>query len=651
MRFDNLEPAVVRHARRVSPSRVSESPALMEAAAKALALSSDALMAARDAAGFWRGDLKADTTLESDYVLLQLWLHPPVDGEWKPPTWERIRKAARSILDRQLPDGGFNIYPKGPSEISACVKAYTALKLAGIDPHGPEMLKLRERILDLGGVQAANSYVKINLSLFDLYPRDHVPTVPPELVLLPGDALYEMSSWTRAIVVPLSIVQAVRPAKPLPRGFHLHEIFSDKPLHYDTGLKPSWRNFFLWVDRALKLWDKRAIKQIRGWALREAEHWILDRCRHSEGLGAIYPAMMYSIMALDALGYGSDHPDLLEAIRHFDSLLVETEDRFYFQPCTSPVWDTAIAAFALGEAGTVPKEDLTPSADWLLTKEVRRKGDWSIKRPNLEPSGWYFEFANEYYPDIDDTAMVLLALEHAKASNIEKQERAERRAIQWILGMQSRNGGFAAFDVDNDMEILNQVPFADHNAMLDPTCPDITGRVLEALVRRGVPPSDPAIQRAVDYLLGSQEEPGCWYGRWGVNYIYGTFLALRGLERSGERRAGEAIRRGAAWLRSVQQKDGGWGESCASYDADAFVPCESTPSQTAWALLGLMAAGERSSEAVRRGIQHLLDTQGSDGWWREELATGTGFPRVFYLCYSLYSTYFPVLALANFLRR
>jgi len=650
MKFDDLEPAIVRPARRVTPSHVSEDPALREAATKTLAVASEALMASRNPAGFWRGDLKADTTLESDYVLLQLWLFPPVDGEWRPPTWERIRKAARSILERQLPDGGFNIYPQGPAEVSASVKAYTALKLAGIDPQSPEMRRLREKILDLGGVQATNSYVKINLSLFDLYPRDHVPTVPPELVLLPGDALYEMSSWTRAIVVPLSIVQALRPSKPAPAGFHLHEIFSDKPLQYETGLRPSWRNFFLWLDRAFKLWDRRSIKQIRTWAIREAEHWILDRSRHSEGLGAIYPAMMYSIMALDALGYGSDHPDLIEAIRHFDSLLVETERHFYFQPCTSPVWDTAIAAFALGEAGTVPKEALTPSADWLLTKEVRRKGDWSIKRPHLEPSGWYFEFANEYYPDIDDTAMVLLALEHAKASDPDKQQRAERRAINWILGMQSRDGGFAAFDVDNDMEILNQVPFADHNAMLDPTCPDITGRVLEALIRRGVPPEDPAIQRAVDYLLGAQEASGCWYGRWGVNYIYGSFLAMRGLARSGERRATEAIQKGANWLRSVQRPDGGWGESCASYDVNAFVPAESTPSQTAWALLGLMAAGGRSSEAVRRGIQHLIDTQGSDGWWREQLATGTGFPSVFYLCYSLYSTYFPILALAQYLK-
>ncbi len=650
MRFDDLKPAAVRHTRRVAPGVVAENPALREAARKTLQRSGKALLEVRDREGYWRGDLKADTTLESDYVLLQLWLHPPVDGIWNPPTRPRIQKAAQSILDRQLPDGGFNIYPHGPAEISACVKAYTALKLAGIDPQGPQMTLARDCILKLGGVQAANSYAKINLSLFDLFPHEHVPSVPPELILLPGDALYEMSSWTRAIVVPLSIVQALRKPRSLPAGFSLSEIFSDAPLKSEMSIRPNWRNFFHWLDRALKVWNKRAVKQIRAWAVREAEHWILDRTRHSEGLGAIYPAMMYSIMALDALGYGNDHPDLLDAVHQFESLLIETEDRFYFQPCVSPVWDTAIAAFALGEAGAARPEDLVASADWLITKEVRRKGDWSIKRPKLEPSGWYFEFANEYYPDVDDTAQVLLAFEHARGSDPERQQRCVRRAVNWLLGMQSRDGGWAAFDVDNDLELLNQIPFADHNAMLDPTCPDITGRVMEALIRSGVDKDSPAIQRAAEYLITQQTEPGCWYGRWGVNYVYGSFLAMRGLSRVGGAKAQEAVRRGAQWLRSVQQQDGGWGESCASYNVDAYVPAPSTPSQTAWAILGLIAAGERGSDAVRRGIQFLIERQGEDGLWHDDLATGTGFPCVFYLSYSLYSKYFPVLALGSYLK-
>jgi len=394
-----------------------------------------------------------------------------------------------------------------------------------------------------------------------------------------------------------------------------------------------------------KVWEKRGSERIRGAAIREAEHWILDRTRHTEGLGAIFPAMMYFIMALDALGYPEDHPDLVEAIRHFESLLLETEERFVFQPCVSPIWDTAICAFALGEAGAADDSRMTRAADWLISKEVRRKGDWSIKRPDTEPSGWAFEFANEFYPDIDDTAMVLLALLHARGSNPKAQAAAEKRAINWLLAMQSEDGGWAAFDVDNNWAVLNEVPFADHNAMLDPTCPDITGRVLECLCRRGLADHD-AARRGVAYLLQAQEKDGSWYGRWGVNYIYGSFLAMRGLAASGLPGTADSIDKAARWLRSVQNPDGGWGESCASYDRDGFVAAASCPSQTAWALLGLLAAGDRHSSAVQRGVRFLLERQRPDGTWPEDATTGTGFPRVFYLTYGMYRDYFPLLALA-----
>ena len=310
------------------------------------------------------------------------------------------------------------------------------------------------------------------------------------------------------------------------------------------------------------------------------------------------------------------------------------------------MWDTAIAAFTLGEAGGSPAE-LTRAADWLLAREVRRKGDWSVKRPALEPSGWVFEYANEFYPDIDDTAMVLLALSHARASDPDQQERATRRAIHWLLGMQSRDGGWAAFDVDNDWQILNKLPFADHNAMLDPTCPDITGRVLDALARYGYRNGHPAVDAGVRYLLRSQGSDGAWYGRWGVNYVYGTFLAVRGLRAAGNPAAQGAIGRGAEWLRSIQNQDGGWGESCAGYAANRFIAAPSTPSQTAWSLLGLAAAGDRTSAAVRRGVAWLLDKQNPDGTWDEDLATGTGFPNVFFLSYHLYRQYFPLLALST----
>jgi squalene-hopene/tetraprenyl-beta-curcumene cyclase len=613
--------------------------------ASAVNRASEALLYQQSPEGFWCGELTADTTLESDYILLQLWLHQPQSANWDPPSRQQIAKAARSILDRQLPDGGFNIYNGGPSDISATVKAYTALKLAGISPDSDPLRRARERILALGGLQAANSYVKINLSLFGLYPRKYVPSVPPEIVLLPGNVLYEMSSWTRSIIVPLSIVQARGSNRRAPLGFTLDELIVpgvSLKLPKRSGLSVLFHH----LDRVFKVWETRGSERIRNAAIRQAERWVLTHTQHTEGLGAIYPAMMYMIMALDTLDYSQDHPDRREALRHFESLLLETEDRFIFQPCVSPIWDTAIAAFALGEAGHADAGHMTRTADWLISKEVRRRGDWSIKRPDTEPSGWAFEFANEFYPDIDDTAMVLLALMHAHGSNPDAQAACERRAVNWLLAMQSADGGWAAFDVDNNWAVLNQVPFADHNAMLDPTCPDITGRVVECLSRRGMAGHD-SVKRGAAYLLTAQEKDGSWYGRWGVNYIYGSFLAMRGLAASGFPGSHDAIQRAAQWLRSIQNPDGGWGESCLSYARDRYVPAPSCCSQTAWAVLGLFAAGDRDSHQSRAGVQYLLDHQMPDGRWPEEATTGTGFPNVFYLTYAMYRDYFPLLALAH----
>jgi squalene-hopene/tetraprenyl-beta-curcumene cyclase len=611
----------------------------------AIARSAEYLYSQQASDGFWCGELTADATLESDYILLQLWLHQPDGKNWNPPSRVRIDRAARAILERQLADGGFNIWSGGTAEVNATIKAYCALKLAGVPIASDSMRRARERILALGGLQAANSYVKINLSLFGLYPRKHVPSVPPEITMLPGNVLYEMSSWTRSILVPLSIVQARGSNRKAPAGFTLDELILPN-VSLALPKRKGLALLFHHLDRVFKVWEQRGSERVRGAAIREAEHWILDRTRHTEGLGAIYPAMMYFIMALDALGYPEDHPDLVEAIRHFESLLIETPGRFQFQPCVSPIWDTAICAFAMGEAGFGDDPRMKQAADWLISKEVRRKGDWSVKRPDTEPSGWAFEFANEFYPDIDDTAMVLLALMHARGSNPRAQAAAERRAINWLLAMQSEDGGWAAFDVDNNWAVLNQVPFADHNAMLDPTCPDITGRVVECLSRRGLA-LDTAVRRGVAYLLDAQEKDGSWYGRWGVNYIYGTFLAMRGLAANGAPEAAPAIAKAAGWLRAVQNPDGGWGESCASYQKDCFVPAPSCPSQTAWAVLGLAASGDRESPAARRGTQFLLDRQTPNGGWPEEATTGTGFPNVFYLTYGMYRDYFPLLALAS----
>jgi squalene-hopene/tetraprenyl-beta-curcumene cyclase len=624
--------------------------ALLPTSSATLRRAAEYLLSRRAGEGYWCGELTADTTLESDFILLELWRHPPDrDGVWNPPTRGLINKAVRSILARQLPDGGFSIYENGPSEVSASIKAYVALKLAGIDSDDANLTRLRERILALGGLQAANSYVKINLSLFGMYPREHTPSIPPELNLA-GNLIYEMSSWTRAIVTPLSILHSMNPRRPVPAGFNVEELFvPGVPLAFvDREKILSWGNFFFVADRLLKFWERHGSRSLRTRAIRRAEQWILARTRHADGLGAIYPSMMYVVMALDLLGYPPDHPDVQEATRQFMNLMIDDHRGFFFQPCYSPVWDTAIAVHVLGESGCLPAHALTPAADWLLSKEVRHKGDWSIKRPNVEPSGWYFEFANEWYPDIDDTAQVLLALAQSTASDPEAQRAARKRAIDWLLAMQGSDGGWAAFDVDNNWNFLSSVPFAEHNAMLDPTCPDITGRVLEALAACGVPNSHEAVRRGVAFLKRTHESDGSWYGRWGVDYIYGTYLALRGLQASGESDREAYILRAGEWLRSIQNADGGWGESCASYNNNTYTPDHSTPSQTAWAVLGLIAGGDTTSSSLHKGVEYLVETQRSEGGWDEDLSTGTGFPGVFYLQYHLYRHSFPVLALAAY---
>ncbi len=615
------------------------------------------LLAQQSEQGYWVGELEADTTLESDYILFQLWLEPPdAAGVWRPAAWDRIQEAARYIRARQTATGGWNIYPGGPDNISAGVKAYFALKLAGDDPESPAMRLARDRIIEMGGLEAANSYTRIYLSFFDLWDRDRVPSIPPELILLGSDSylnIYEMSSWTRAIVVPLAILCAQRPVWRAPAGFTVDELRSGVEPPRASGW--SWGSCFWKLDGVLKRWERSGFFPHRAKALRVAEQWILEHLEASDGLAAIFPSMLNSILALHEIGYAKDHPVLRRAIRQFENMTIREGGTLRVEPCFSPVWDTALAGFAVGLAGERAsgaglRNDaaLTRSADWMLSKEVRLRGDWAVKNPKAEPGGWYFEFANEFYPDIDDTAMVLLALRYARASSSEAQRGAERRAIEWILSMQSRDGGWAAFDKDNNLAVLNHVPFADHNAMLDPSCADITGRVTEALCACGLGGHE-AVKRGVAYLLRTQEPDGSWSGRWGVNYIYGTCFALRGLDAAGVSNREARIIQAGEWIRSFQNPDGGWGETCGSYDDDSLKGTgPSTPSQTAWALLGLFASGDRHSSSVERGLQYLRKTQRADGRWEDGWFTGTGFPRVFYLKYHLYAQYFPLMALAEY---
>ena len=607
--------------------------------------------------GHWAGELEADTTLESDYILLQLWLHPPsTDGRWRPPSRARVDKAARYILSKQTRTGGWNVYCEGPDNVSTSVKAYFALKLTGLPGAEVAMARARRRILELGGVEATNSYTKIYLSYFGLFDREKTPTIPPEVFLLRESSkvnIYEISSWSRAILAPLAILGAKRAARRPPAGFTLAEIFS--------GIEPpkpnfvSWKGFFLWADFSLKIWERLGINGLRAKAVDAAAQWMVERLESSDGLAAIFPAMMNSIMALNELGYGLDHPLLQREIERFEALILEEEHTLRLQPCHSPVWDTAISAFAIGRANPMrsPKVrvSLERAGGWLLSKEVRRPGDWIVKNPGVEPGGWYFEYENDFYPDCDDTAKVLLALEQAQPIDRPGHRAARDRAMAWLASMQCADGGWAAFDRDNDAEILTHVPFADHNAMLDPSCPDITGRAIEALSGAGGERYRLNVLRGMDYLRARQHEDGSWFGRWGVNYIYGTCFALRGLRAAGEDPREAHMIQAGEWLRSIQNADGGWGESCGSYDN----PLEkfggaSTPSQTAWALLGLFAAEDYSSGSIEAGVRYLLDLQNDDGSWDEELWTGTGFPSVFYLRYHLYRQYFPLLALGEYAR-
>ena len=614
---------------------------------QALGLTRDWLVANQHPEGFWVGELEGDTILESEYVLLMAFLGRGGD--------EVCVKACRYLLEHQDPDGGWSIYPGGPPDISASVKAYFALKVVGVPVEDPAMRRAREVILAAGGAQACNSFTRFYLALLGQISYDECPSVPPEVVLVPsrlGFSLSAMSAWTRTIVVPLSIISAFKPVQALPPGQGIAELFRDDlpaPSRRSRRLV-SWTNFFLGVDRLLKWADRKVPASWRKPGITAAHRWMIDHFENSDGLGAIFPPMIYTVIALKCLDYSPNSAPVEWALRQLEDLLIEEGGKVRVQPCVSPVWDTAIATIALADAQLTDYHPcLLRAVRWLLEKEVRVPGDWEVRRPDIEPSGWHFQFSNERYPDIDDTAMVLLALQRSSLTGNPEVREATQRGVNWLLSMQNRDGGWAAFDVDINNQILTKVPFADHNAMLDPSCADITARIIETLGTLGLRADNPAISRALDYLWGTQEPQGCWYGRWGVNYIYGTWQVLQGLRAIDFPMDHPAIGKAVDWLESVQQADGGWGESCRSYDDPQWMGRgEVTVSQTAWGILGLVSAGRAGGDAARRGIQFLLQNQKPDGTWEESAFTGTGFPRVFYLKYHLYRVYFPLMALARF---
>jgi squalene-hopene/tetraprenyl-beta-curcumene cyclase len=619
--------------------------------------------------GYWCGELEADSMLESDYIFMHTLLGTGEPG--------RMERAINEILRHQNEDGGWGLFPGGPSNISYGVKAYLALKLMGWSKDHPVLVKAREWVLAHGGVVECNTFTKIYLCALGQYDYDAVPAIPPEIVLFPNWCyfnIYEISSWSRGILVPLSIIYAKKPFKKLAPEQGIEELFvggrknANMHLRWDKKKPLGWRNFFLACDRIAHLAERVHIRPLRKVALKRAEAWMLERFEKSDGLGAIYPAMLNSIVALRCLGRSVDDPQLIRALDEFEKLGIDCPDgtpdyatpTFRMQPCFPPVWDTAQAMYALGEAG-VRKDDprMLKAADWILSKEVRQKGDWAEKVKNVEPGGWYFEFNNEFYPDVDDTGQVLLALNCVDNPRERYQYDACQRALNWIWAMQCKNGGWASFDRDNTKMIFQYIPFADHNAMLDPPTVDITGRMLEMLALYGVTRSDPRVEKAIQFILKEQEPDGSWFGRWGVNYLYGTFLVLRGFEAMGFWNHEPAVQQAAEWIRMVQNADGGWGETCGTYDDPnqrGIGP--STPSQTAWAVLGLLAAGDTRSDSVAKGIRWLVDRQHEDGSWDELVPgrngesyyTGTGFPRVFYLGYHLYKQYFPLLALTTYER-
>ena len=631
------------HGSAVAPARD-----LASQAEQAVGRSVNWLLSAQNREGYWWAELEADTTLESDYIL---YLH--ILGQLNSP---KVPKLAKYIRDRQLPDGGWNIFYGGPSELNATVKAWVALRLAGDSASAPHLQSAKKKIHELGGMEATNSYVRFYLAMVGAIDWNLVPAILPELMLLPDwfpINIYEMSSWTRGIVIPLAIVYGHKPDWRLPAGITVDELFKvegARPLSvvWDRSVV-SWKNAFLILNAGLKLYERSPWKPFRKTMMARARKWMLERLERSEGLGTIYPAMMNSIFALLAEGGDPSDPSVAREIGFLERYEIEEKGTIRVQPCISPVWDTAIAMVSLAEAGVEPSHPALIAAErWVVENQIVGSGDWQVKNPKAEPGGWAFEFENGFYPDVDDTAFVLMALSRVADPEPERLHGSIRRGLAWLVSMQNSDGGWGAFDHENNLQFLNHIPFADHNAMLDPSTADVTARTMECLGQMGWPATHQVVLRARDYLKSEQASDGSWFGRWGVNYVYGTSGVLRAFETIGLSTQPDC-QRAAHWLRSVQNADGGFGESVLSYyDAGQKGQGKSTASQTAWGLIGLLAVVGPNDPAVERAVTWLVEHQNTDGMWDEDEFTGTGFPCVFYLKYHLYRNSFPLYALARY---
>ncbi|MFF8598144.1 squalene--hopene cyclase [Streptomyces sp. NPDC015232] len=629
----------------VAPAFASQG-ALDKAAALAAERSVAHLLGRQDPEGWWKGDLETNVTMDAEDLLLRRFL-----GILDPAT---TRAAALHIRGEQRADGTWATFHGGPAELSTTVEAYVALRLAGDAPEDPHMARAAAWVREQGGIAEARVFTRIWLALFGWWRWDDLPELPPELVFLPSWFplnIYDFGCWARQTIVPLTVVSAKRPVRPAP--FALDELHTD-PARPNPGkpLAPaaSWDGFFQRVDKGLHLYRKVAPRRLRKAAMNVAARWIIERQENDGCWGGIQPPAVYSVIALHLLGYDLEHPVMKAGLESLDRFAVWREDGArMIEACQSPVWDTCLATIALADAGVRPDHPaLVKAADWMLGEEIARKGDWAVRRPQLPPGGWAFEFHNDNYPDIDDTAEVILALRRVKHPDPARLDAAVARGARWTRGMQSRNGAWGAFDADNTSPFPNRLPFCDFGEVIDPPSADVTAHVVEMLAWEGRA-DDPGTRRGIEWLLAEQEPSGAWFGRWGVNYVYGTGSVVPALTAAGIPRSHPAIRRAVGWLRSVQNEDGGWGEDLRSYKEEDWIGHgESTASQTAWALIALLAAGERDSEAVRRGIAWLARTQREDGSWDEPQFTGTGFPWDFSINYHLYRQVFPLTALGRY---